>query len=269
MCGVDFSKISESYSEKSIIQKSAAEILIDLLQIRPNDNILDVGCGTGKLTACLSRFSRGEIIGIDPSEGMISQAKKQNKNTGILFKKLSAEQINYRNKFDIIFCNSTMQWFRDNDRVIRNFYFALKPGGKAGIQAPAKNIYSPNFIEAVKKVKKDTRTKNIFLNFRNPWFFFDSPEEYRKIFEKHKFIVSYCRINTIKSFHSPEDVFRIFSSGAAAGYLNPDYYSIPLPEEYQEVFNSIVMQEFINQCNENGQVELEFNRIYLIAHKQP
>ena len=264
---MDFSKISESYSEKSIIQKSAAEILIDLLQIKPGDNILDVGCGTGKLTMNLSRLTKGNIIGIDPSEGMISQAIQQNKNTGIRFKILSAEQINYKNKFDIIFCNSTMQWFRDIDRIINNLFLALKAGGKVGIQAPAKNIYSANFIKAVEKIKKDPRTKNIFSNFQNPWFFFDSPEEYREIFEKHKFVVSHCKIDTILSVHSPEDIFKIFSSGAAAGYLNPEYYSVPFSDEYTDIFNSIVMQEFVNQCTDNGLVELEFNRIYLIANK--
>ena len=263
----DFSAISGSYSEKSIIQKSAAEILIDLLNIKGNETILDVGCGTGKLAHNLLNLTKGHVTGIDPSEGMIVQAKKQHENKRLKFRKLSAEELDYYNEFDTIFCNSAMQWFRDIDIVLDNFYSALKAGGKTGIQAPAKKTYSPNFIRAIDMVKKDKRTKDIFAKFQSPWFFYDSAEEYRRIFEMHKFIVDYCSIDTIKSFHSPEEVFKIFSSGAAAGYLNNNYYTVNISDEYIDSFNSIIMQEFVNQSNHKGLVDLEFNRIYIIAVK--
>lgn len=268
MTQFDFSAISGSYSEKSIIQKSASEILIDLLDIRGYEKILDVGCGTGKLTSRLLKLTRNNITGTDPSEGMILEAKKQNKLKRLQFRQLSAEELDYNKEFDIIFCNSAMQWFKDIDKVLDNFYTALKAGGKVGIQAPAKNIYSPNFIKAVGKVRKDKRTKDVFAKFQKPWFFYDSPEEYRRGFERHKFKVDYCNINNLKSLHSPEEVFKIFSSGASAGYLNSDYYPVPITDDYINSFNSIVMQEFVDQSNKDGLVELEFNRIYLIASRK-
>lgn len=268
MAQSNFSSISGTYSEKSVIQKSAAEILIGILDIKGNESILDVGCGTGKLSSNLLELTKGNVTGTDPSGGMISQAQKEHKNTRLTFRKLSAEELDYHNEFDIIFCNSAMQWFRDIDKVLDNFYSALKVGGKAGIQAPAKNKYSPNFIKAVNMVKKDSRTKDIFAEFQNPWLFYDSSAEYRHLFEKHKFTVEYCIINTIKSFHTPEDVFKIFSSGAAAGYLNKNYYPVTITDEYIDAFNSIILQEFVNQSNDKGMVELEFNRIYIVAVKQ-
>ena len=263
----NFSAISRSYSDKSVIQKSAAEILIDLLDIRGYEKILDIGCGTGKLTSRLLKLTRNSITGIDPSEGMITEAKRQNKFKRLQFRKLSAEELAYNREFDIIFCNSAMQWFRDIDKVLDNFHSALKAGGKVGIQAPAGKIYSPNFIKAVEKVKKDSKTKDMFKGFRNPWLFYDSPEEYRNVFEKHRFKVDYCSINNMKSFYTPEEVFKIFSSGAAAGYLNSDYYPFPVTDDYINSFNSAVMQEFVKQSNKQGLVELEFNRIYIVAFK--
>jgi trans-aconitate methyltransferase len=265
MIQLDFSAISGSYSEKSMIQKSASEILIDLLDIRGYEKILDVGCGTGKLTSRLLKLTRNNITGTDPSEGMIQEAKKQNKFKRLQFRQVSAEELDYNKEFDIIFCNSALQWIKDIDKVLDNFYTALKAGGKVGIQAPARNIYSPNFIKAIDKVKKNKRTIDVFAKFQNPWLFYDSPEEYRSVFERHRFNVDYCNINTIKSLYSPEEVFKIFSSGAAAGYLNSDYYPVPVTDDYINSFNSIVMEEFVDQGNKNGLVELEFNRIYLIA----
>ncbi|MEK6698814.1 MAG: hypothetical protein AABZ10_07205 [Nitrospirota bacterium] len=50
MKATDFTEISARYERDSLIQKSAAEKLIGLLGIRRNDNVLDLGCGTGSLT---------------------------------------------------------------------------------------------------------------------------------------------------------------------------------------------------------------------------
>lgn len=44
----DFTTIAKRYKETSIIQNSAADILLALLDIKTNESILDVGCGTGK-----------------------------------------------------------------------------------------------------------------------------------------------------------------------------------------------------------------------------
>ena len=50
MKATDFTEISARYERDSLIQKSAAEKLIGLLGIRRNDNVLDLGGGTGSLT---------------------------------------------------------------------------------------------------------------------------------------------------------------------------------------------------------------------------
>jgi len=57
----DFTEISKRYRETSIIQNSAAEILFALLDIKENEAILDVGCGTGNLTIKLVDKSKGYI----------------------------------------------------------------------------------------------------------------------------------------------------------------------------------------------------------------
>ena len=42
---IDFSKIAEKYHEISTVQKSASETLFNLLDIQPEESVLDVGCG--------------------------------------------------------------------------------------------------------------------------------------------------------------------------------------------------------------------------------
>jgi trans-aconitate methyltransferase len=263
----DFTSIAAGYSDKSVIQQSASDILIGLLRIQPNDSVLDVGCGTGKITRKLSTITRGMITGIDPSPGMIKSASRENSETGIRFRVLPAEEISCSQEFDIIFCNSAMQWFTDIDRVFSNFHTALKPGGKIGIQAPAREEYCPNFLKGIERVRLDKRTAGAFSTFRNPWLFYNNEDEYRQKLEQHGFEPDICRIDRIETKHTPEEVFRIFSSGAAAGYLNREYYGTKLSPRYINSFNGIMKDEFDKQAGEDGRVDLVFFRIYIVANK--
>ncbi|NOX32499.1 MAG: class I SAM-dependent methyltransferase, partial [Deltaproteobacteria bacterium] len=102
----------------------------------------------------IKALTNGNMVGIDPSEGMIKKAIERNKETDIVFKVKSAEKLDYENCFDVIFCNSAFQWFHELSKSIRNCYSCLREGGRIGIQAPAKKIYSPNFIEVIERVKK-------------------------------------------------------------------------------------------------------------------
>ena len=267
MSKIDFSKIASEYEELATVQKSASEILMKLLKIGDDKDVLDLGCGTGHLTRKIRSLTNGKVVGIDPSEGMIREAIEKSKGLDITYEIKSAEDMDYEESFDVIFCNSVFQWFKDPEKAIKNCYRALRKNGRIGIQAPAKKVYCPNFIEAIEIVKKDERTKEIFAHFREPWFFLETAEEYKSLFEKCGFKVVFSKIETITTEHTPEEVFKIFSSGAIAGYLNQDYYDVKLTEDYISAFKEIVRKAFKQQADEKGIVKLKFNRIFLIAVK--
>jgi len=176
--------------------------------------------------------------------------------------------MNYKDRFDVIFCNSVMQWFREPQRGVKNCYTALRKDGRIGVQAPAKGVYSPNFINAIKNIKEDTRTRDIFSHFKSPWFFLETSDEYKDLFEKSGFNVGFSKIDNVKIRHTSEDVFKIFSSGAIAGYLNQDFYDVKIDNAYIETFKDIVKNIFIQQADDNGEVELIFHRIFLVAIKE-
>ena len=242
-------------------------MLLDLLNIGKNEDVLDLGCGVGNITRKIRKMTTGKVVGIDPSEGMIKKAKENIQEKEIIFEIKSAEEIDYENAFDVVYANSSFQWFKDARKAIKNCYRALKKGGRIGIQAPAKKVYSPNFIKAVGMVKENPETKEPFSHFRNPWFFLETEEEYRKLFESIGFKVIFVKIKKIKTVHTPDEVFNIFLHAASVGYLNQTFYDIQIDENYINTFKEIVKTSFFVQANEDGKVLLEFNRVFLIGIK--
>lgn len=71
---IGFSKIASKYEELSLVQKSAGDMLIALLEITKDDDVLDIVCGTGHLTKKIREITKGMVVGIDSSEGMIREA---------------------------------------------------------------------------------------------------------------------------------------------------------------------------------------------------
>jgi trans-aconitate 2-methyltransferase len=264
---IEFSDISRKYDQFAVIQKSAAQYLITMLDIQGKEDILDVGCGPGVITRQLSELTIGKVSGIDPSSGMIEVAKQENKPYDIEFRTGTAEELNDVDQWDVIFCNSSFQWFKDPVQAVHHFYHALKPGGRVGIQAPATTCYCPCFLRAIERVKADAYCSSFFAYWKSPWFFLNQAEEYEELFKQAGFRIQFSNIEKSQTEPTPADCFNQFSTGAIAGYLNTEYYDIPLSTEYISRFKEIVQDSFHSEVGSDGKVDLVFNRIYLIAEK--
>ena len=106
------------------------------------------------------------------------------------------------------------------------------------------------------------------LILKSPGFFLETADEYRELFEKCGFRVVLSKIESIRTKHTPEEVFNIFSSAAVAGYLNQDFYDVEIEASYINSFKEIVKNTFVQQANDHGEVMLVFNRIFLVAIKE-
>ena len=264
----DFSSIAPTYRQTATLQKSAAERVFDLLAIGPADTVLDLGCGTGHLANQIRQKTSGRILGLDPSAGMIAEARRQ-AAAHVEFQVGTAEELDFPDSFDAIFCNSAFQWFRDPPRALANCFAALRSGGRMAIQAPARREYCPNFLAAVDGLSRDPRTQATFAHFRPPWLFLETAGAYADLFRQAGFDVVSSAIEEVKQRCSPAKAFETFESGAAAGYLNPACYAVPWPEDFPAVAREILARGFERQAGADGQLDLTFFRIYLLARRPP
>jgi len=107
-----------------------------LLNLKGNEQVLDLCCGTGKSTkAVLQYITTGKIIGIDNSEGMLEQANKKFRNeilnNRLEFQLQDAMHLDFEpGSFDAIFMAYGLRNMPDYNKSVEQLYKMLKPGGK-------------------------------------------------------------------------------------------------------------------------------------------
>jgi trans-aconitate 2-methyltransferase len=116
--------------------------LLALIRPRPGMRVVDLGCGTGKLTRVLhNRLDARETTGIDRSDKMLEPARAQAQPHGMRFETGTIEGFagNGSGPFDVIFSNAALHWVGDHDALIPHLTSRLAPGGQLAFQVPAQH----------------------------------------------------------------------------------------------------------------------------------
>ena len=108
--------------------------VLERLPLQGSEFVLDVGCGTGRLTArLLDRLPRGRVAAVDTSANMLDTARTylQALSGGrVSFAQADAAALPFVGAADAIFSTATFHWVLDHDRLFHSLYAALKPGGR-------------------------------------------------------------------------------------------------------------------------------------------
>jgi len=151
---------------------------VPLLAPKSGERILDIGCGTGHLTAQIAE-SGARVVGVDRSDEMVKAARKAYPN--LQFEVTDAREMPYHNDFDAVFSNATLHWIREPERVIRSVQNALRPGGRFVAEFGGKgNIRKMQtaFDQALLELRPTAQ------NEINPWYY-PSVSEYATLLEKN------------------------------------------------------------------------------------
>lgn len=116
--------------------------MLDLIQLHPNDVILDVGCGSGK--QCFSYYDRlngqATITGGDVSEDLLEQARAEDKrrNLGIKFIPLNFnKEFPFEKEiFNFVSCCFAIYYAEDVPFTIGEMHRITKPGGRLFTTGP-------------------------------------------------------------------------------------------------------------------------------------
>jgi trans-aconitate 2-methyltransferase len=126
---------ARTYDRSSEPQQAwASEVLARLEGIAPDATVLDVGCGTGRVTEALPGLvPAGRILAIDASAEMVELARRRLGERAEVWCQ-DALQLDLEAPVDAILSTATLHWVRDHDRLWERLAAALRPGGVLEIQ---------------------------------------------------------------------------------------------------------------------------------------
>jgi trans-aconitate methyltransferase len=101
--------------------------VVSLLDPRAGERILDLGCGTGHLTAQIAE-SGAHVTGVDRSAEMVAAARLKYPN--LKFEISDARNLTFRDEFDAVFSNATLHWIHEPELVLQGVWRALRQGGR-------------------------------------------------------------------------------------------------------------------------------------------
>ena len=99
------------------------EGVLGILEAQPGERILDLGAGTGHLTARIAEAG-ATVIGLDASADMVAQAKQLYPN--IDFIHADAAEFRFDEPFDAVFSNATLHWVKKSEEAVESISAALK-----------------------------------------------------------------------------------------------------------------------------------------------
>jgi SAM-dependent methyltransferase len=112
--------------------------LMDAVQLRPGQSILELGCGSGVINRWLARQTGGanHIVGIDINDYLLKEAvelaRKEGLDQAIEFRKGNAENLPFPDDaFDVTISSTVMEEV-DADKMIDEMIRVTKPGGRVG-----------------------------------------------------------------------------------------------------------------------------------------
>lgn len=121
------------YKKHSSHQFRAALEILDTLNVSHYKSILDLGCGSGDVTAEIAtRAPDARVIGIDSSQDMIKAAlANHNKRTNLFFIIADAQnELPFEQRsFDLVFSSAALLWIKNKQAVFDNLNKCLMPGG--------------------------------------------------------------------------------------------------------------------------------------------
>lgn len=245
---------ADLYEKHDFVWKYGAD-LISLLAPKPDERILDLGCGTGQLTAQIAE-SGARVLGVDQSREMIEAARKAHPD--LQFEIADARKLRFREEFDAVFSNAVLHWVQEPELALQSIWRALRPNGRFVAEFGGKgNIRA--LQEAFDRALSELGATK--LGELSPWYF-PSPGEYATLAEKNGF-----EVNFITLFDRPTAL-----SDGAAGLRN---WITMFFGDYLSKTDAATKEEFIRRVEErlrpnyfrDGQWWADYRRLRLVAHK--
>jgi trans-aconitate 2-methyltransferase len=151
--------------------------LIQRIPLEHASQIVDLGCGTGNVTALLQqRWENAQVLGVDSSSSMLARARQDYPQSQWLAADIQTWQATEH--CDLLFSNATLHWLPDHANLFPRLLSMVKTGGVLAIQMP-NNFTAPShtlMMQAARNGRWLRRLKAVLPNsspVHRPAFYYD------------------------------------------------------------------------------------------------
>jgi trans-aconitate 2-methyltransferase len=256
---------AEDYQQNSAAQQQWACELIAKLALTGSEDVLDLGCGDGKVTAEIAdRLPNGTVIGIDNSSSMIALARQQypaRRYPNLTFELMDARELGFENQFDVVFSNAVLHWIKDHRLVVEGLFKSLKPKGKILLQMGAKDGVSL-YLSVLDQIMLLPEWKSYFQNFEFPYGFM-GVEEYEVMLLAAGFQIQRVELIAKDALHANKEKFK--------GWIRTTWlpYTERVPEGEREQFIELIATKYLEKKppDADGRVHVPMVRLEVEAEK--
>lgn len=138
-------------------QEPFADLLAGL-DPRPGMRVVDLGCGTGKLTRQLhQQLGARETLGVERSAAMFAACSRL-RSLGLRFERATIESWSAAEPYDLIFSNAALHWVEDHPALLERLNGALTSGGQLAVQVPDNTRHPSQQIARAVAMEEPFRT---------------------------------------------------------------------------------------------------------------
>ena len=226
------------------------EGVVDLLDPAPGERVLDLGCGTGHLTASIAD-SGANVVGLDADRAMVAEAARTYPD--LRFVQGDARQFAFREPFDAVFSNAALHWIDEQDAVLDSVADALRPGGRFVAE-----LGGTGNVESIVGAVREAAAERGYT-VENPWYF-PSVGEYASLLEAHGFEVRYATL-----FDRPTELDDGEAGLASWLGMFGDGLLGPVPEDERDAVVADVEDRLRKELFADGTWTADYRRLRVVA----
>jgi ubiquinone/menaquinone biosynthesis C-methylase UbiE len=142
-----------------LIFDAGARTLLDRLEVKPGQRVLDLACGTGIVARHAARRvgADGEVTAVDVNPGMlaVARAAAASEPTTVRFEHASAEDLPLPDaSVDVACCQQGLQFFGDRPAALAQLHRVLVPGGRLGLSLCRSLEHQPGYVPLVEALRR-------------------------------------------------------------------------------------------------------------------
>jgi trans-aconitate 2-methyltransferase len=160
-----------TYHRVSGPQVEFARAVLDRLDLRGDETVLDAGCGSGRVTLMLlERLPRGRVVAVDQAESMVEHAREALPAGRATVLRAELTELRLDEPVDAVFSNAVFHWVPDHDRLFERLHAALRPGGRLVAQCGGEGNVA-RFHRAAREAAAEEPYAAHLEGWKGPWNF--------------------------------------------------------------------------------------------------